>query len=619
MRPGVLAVAVAGIVAAAPARADAEIETRVSARKVEVGEPFRLQMSVLAGGGEKVSSPRLAPPPGIAIEGPSVSTQSQVTIANGRMIQQTGISATWTLLASRPGVFRIGPPSVEVDGRLQRGEVVVVEVVPEGTGGRARRPQRRAPFDPFGMWRHFDPFGGQRFPQFPLDDPLQDLPPVPEELQTSRALDPLAFLIAKAKPTRVVLGQQVSLTIYAYGARGDFQGLGSTEPSREGFLAYEMKPDERSYLVPIDGKVFTAKQVHALALFPIRTGTLRIGPASFGFLGGGYPRSRQGIGLLRESQPLEVVVVEPPLDGRPPGYRLGDVGRYTLTASVEPRRVRQGDAVSVVAKLEGTGNLPPTLVLPRQRGVEWLEPSTTEQIDAERGALGGQRTFTYVVKLDQPGKLDLGELTLPYYDPERRRYDIAKAVLGTVDVTPNPQAKSNEPSAMDPLAGLLPPRVTPGPEASSRTYWADARAFWLALVLAPLSVLSASGVRSLAGRFAARRRERTSSPEQRASRELDLARRALAHDPKAAIASAERSVLLAIENATGIKARGLLRSELERELLARGLPEALARGIVAVLDAAERARFVGGAREIAPELVLRAQQIVAYTRRGRRQ
>src|SRR5690606_25369981 len=124
--------------------------------------------------------------------------------------------------------------------------------------------------------------------------------------------------------------------------------------------------------------------------------------------------------LLRESQPLEVVVVEPPLDGRPAGYRLGDVGRYTLSATVEPKRVRQCDAVSVVAKLEGSGNLPPTLVLPRQRGVEWLEPSTTESIDTDHGVLRGQRTFSYVVKLDRPGKVDLGELTLPYYDPDRR-------------------------------------------------------------------------------------------------------------------------------------------------------------------------------------------------------
>src|SRR5690606_35710827 len=117
-----------------------------------------------------------------------------------------------------------------------RGQVVVVEVVPEGTGGRARRPPGRTPldpFDPFGMFRRLDPFGGPRFGQLPPFDALpQDVPPVPEELQTSRALDPIAFLVAKAKPTRVVLGQQLSLNIYAYGARGDFQSLGSTEPSR---------------------------------------------------------------------------------------------------------------------------------------------------------------------------------------------------------------------------------------------------------------------------------------------------------------------------------------------------------------------------------------------------
>lgn len=615
MRHGLeAALALACITVAIEAKGQAQIDTRLSSRQVEVGEPFRLELSIQGGG--TPSNPRLPVPSGINARGPSTGTQTQVSINNGRMQQTTRVTATWTLQAERPGTYRLGPPVIELDGRVERGKALTVEVLPAGSGPRrSRSPFGSFPFDLFDLP---DPLGGRPFPGIG-GDPADDAPNYPPEYAVERAPDPLAFVIARATPQRVVLGEAVRLDIFAYGGRGDYQLQPSTEPSREGFLAYDAKENSRPYRVPIDDTVYLAKRVNAFVLFPLRTGTLKIGSASFEFSGPGYPGTSQSSGLERNSTPIDVIVTEPPLAGRPPGYRLGDVGQYRLTANVQPRTITEGAGVSVVVKLEGSGNLPASLQPPGQKGVEWLEPSTTEQLEANEGKVQGYRTFSYVVKFDRTGEVDLGELTLPYYDPAKRGYDVARAVLGKVTVRPDPAAaaKTVTPQASDALRDLLPPRSGLGPAPVPAAYLADRSEFWLALVFGPLLVLAAGSATRAGRRWLELRRVRRDLPEEKASRELARAEHALGTDPLQAAACADRAVVLAIESATGLKSRGVLRSALPAELGARGVRAELSNEIVALLDRCEGLRFSGAAAETAREAVSAAATIVAAFKRGK--
>lgn len=595
------------------ADAQARLDTRVSARRVEVGQPFRVELSVEVEGA-KPSDPRLPLPPGMQAEGPQMGTQTQVSIINGRMQQSTRVTAAWRVIASKPGTFRLGPPQIEIEGRVQRGQPISVEVVP---GGLMPRPSPFGAF-PFDLFDLPDPLGGRPLPGLGLDPHGFDVPDHPPEYAIERAPDPVAFLVTKVSPQRVVVGEAVRVDVLAYGARGEFQAMPATEPSREGFLAYDINENPRSYRVPIGDESYVAKRVNAFVFFPLRTGTLKIGSSSFEFVGGGYS-ARQSTGLRRESAPVNVLVSEPPLEGRPPGYRVGDVGRYTLRANVEPRTVTEGAGVSVVVTLEGAGNLPATLTVPGQKGVEWLEPTTAEQIEVSDGNVQGKRSFAYVVKLERSGEVDLGTLELPYWDPEKRRYAVARAPLGEVVVKPDP-ARAQRPSAAepnDPLRGLLPPPRGFGRDAAEPSYLADRAGFWAALALGPLFVLVAGAAVRLAQRALERRKLRRELPEERAARELERAAREKAQDPTLAAASAERAVLLAIESATGLRARGVLRAALPAELGTRGVRPELAREIVELLDRCESVRFSGASPEVASQAVDAAGTIVLAFKRGK--
>ncbi|HEY0467741.1 MAG TPA: BatD family protein, partial [Polyangiaceae bacterium] len=452
----------------------------------------------------------------------------------------------------------------------------------------------------------------------PPEQPQAEEPTYPEELRVDKAPDPIAFLRATVTPNPVVVGQQVTLRIYAYGGRGQFSAEKPNEPSHADFLTFDSGPDQvKAYLVPVSGIRFIAAKLRELPMFPLHAGTLRAGNMKMGFAGRGYPAPASGGALVRESNWVDLVVTEPPLRGRPAGYKIGDVGEYRLEATVEPRQIVAGEAISVVAKLSGVGNVPFKLQTPESRGVEWLEPALSEKMETPGGVVQGSRTFSYVVRMTEPGKLDLGELTLPYYDPKRHEYAVARAKLGEIEVKANPNATKAklEPKPNDRLAGVLHARDTLGPLPDAQNPLSDRPGFWAALLLGPFGVVFAGGALSFAARTREKLRARGASLGAQLEVALREARELAARDTQGSVAAVERALFLAIELKLNLKARAILKSELRSTLVARGLPSARAEALARILEDCDALRFVGAESGIDPaELSQRAAKNAAEMR-----
>jgi hypothetical protein len=606
------------------ALSQADLQLQVSSYEVSVGETLEVQLDAMSESDEAPTHPDLVVPNGFEVRGPSVGTRQQVSISGFRMQRQVGISATWQLTATRAGVYSIGPGSVEIGGRRERAQAVQIRVLPEGQG--AQRPQRRgrrgglrAPFDPF------DPFGN--------DDPFNDLfdrlrggvgggferlPEAAPELIPERALDPVAFLDARVDTLHAVVGQQVTLTIYAHGGQGLFQeAAGSHEPSHPDFLAQRLVEDpshQPVYQYTRDGQRWIAVKVRETALFPLRAGQLEIGPLEFGFLGRRYA-ARTAEGLRRSSRPITIEVTEPPAEGRPPGY-AGDVGEFRLDAKVEPRHVSAGGSIAVTVRVQGNGRLPGALKLPEQAGVEWLEPTLRDDASLVGTTVGGSRTFNYVVRLTRSGQIDLGKLSLSFFNPRTRRYRVLPVDLGQVTVDQEP-AGAAAPSAAAPprgpqLSDLVRFRKQLGaPPSASR--WMDGSGFWWSLAVPPVGVLCLAGLGAARRRLRQRWAQREQSQAVHAQRALSEARRALAGpDLGLVLSGAERALYLAIEWATGLRARALLRSELEARLGGAGLGAALASECADVLRQCGELRLAGAGldRSAATALLGRAESLV---------
>ena len=597
-----------------------EVKTAVSSQRVGVGESFAVQLVMMSDGqnGNAVANVRLPLPPGMTAPQPSLSPQSQVSIINGQMTQRVGVTLTWTVTASKAGSFKLGPPSATFGGERAQGSLIPVEVVAGGTGSTPQHGRRA--FDPFNF---FDPFGrNSPFPPgFNLKSPFDDEPSeeqrpeeptYPDELRVDKAPDPIAFLRATVTPNPVVVGQQVTLRVFAYGGRGQFSAENPNEPSHADFLTFDTGPDQvKAYLVPVSGIRFIAAKLRELPMFPLHAGTLRAGNMKMGFAGRGYPPAATGGALVRESNWVNLVVTEPPLNGRPAGYKVGDVGEYRLEASVEPRQIVAGDAISVVAKLSGVGNVPFKLQTPESHGVEWLEPALAEKMETPGGVVQGWRTFSYVVRMTEPGSVDLGELSLPYYDPKRHEYAVARASLGQIEVKSNPNAAKAKPAAKpdDRLAGVLRARDTLGAPATAQRPLSDRSGFWAALLLAPFGVVFAGGALSFATRAREKLRERGASLGAQLETALREGRELAARDTQGSVAAIERALFLAIELKLNLKARAILKSELRTTLVERGLPSGRAEALARILEDCDALRFVGAGSAIDPvELAQRASK-----------
>ncbi|MGC4067875.1 MAG: BatD family protein [Polyangiaceae bacterium] len=596
-------------VASSWAHAQANLVTQVSATRVEVGQRFSVQVTCnFSDGSEAPTDPRLPAPRVMEVDGPSISSQQSISVVNGHVERKTGLVATWVLAASTVGRFRVGPASMMVDGRRIVDRPVEIEVVAAGSGGASRRGRRgRIPFDPFDPFGGGDPFSGPMFPPMPgfnidprgmLDD--TPTPPPPAELDVTKAKDPIAFVEARATPKRVVVGEQVRLNVYAYYKPGHTEAVGLTEPSLDGFLSYRSEHDDmlsKTFALRLDDERWFARKILSYALFPTKSGRLTIGPAVMTFANQGALLGGGGGARERKSDPLTIIVEEPPLAGRPAFYHLGDVGQYQLSATVEPRRVDQGEAISVQVEVKGVGQLPQRLDPPEQAGVDWLEPSVNQQVDEQRERIGGSRQFTYVVRLNRPGTIALGEFKVAYFDPNTRKYAVAKAALGNVEVVPKDNAtpaESNAPTKSDvPEPFSLSPRgklskVAPAPRPLS-----NRAGFFYWLALGPLATLFLFATQWTIRKLTLLRTRRRSSLRSQVDEELSTAKAALNRgDLSAAAGAVERATHHVILARTGLKSRGILRSELAPALEAKGFPKDFASGLVELLELSDNARFL---------------------------
>ncbi len=574
------------VVCSAPADAQSGPSLRAAAlpSDVEVGRVFIFKLTAMVAASDRApEKPELSLPPGFVLRGgPQIMPQTQVSITGAGVQQSAGIDVSWQVEARKTGRQTIGPGSVMWAGKRFTSERVQVNVHAAGT-----LPRRQDPFDLFDM------FGFPKMPGFPdLPQMQEPAAPAPDPaLAMPAPTDRIVFLRATVDKNDIVLGEQTNLLIYEYSQNAMVKQVEAHEPETSDFLQRPLlAPDDEPAIryAQVGSDVWRVRLIRKVALFPLKTGMLPIGPLQMTY---------QGIGLrapiVRRSATLRVRVHDAPEAGRPIGFRAGDVGQFSVSSEVNPTTVVQGGAVGVTVKLEGVGNLPMSLEVPRRNGVDWLDPNTREQFDVtDDDRIRGTRVFTYVVRMLQPGQIDLGSIDLPFYDPWRHAYEHATTKLGVVAVTPSAAPAVSAEVMPDRFEGIGAARSQLVPARSARKPLSDSPLFWLALVVGPSGVLL-YGLASSAIRRARQRllRWRTSLGRHSALALREARRAATGRSITDAAAGAERALHIGLEAATGLKTRGVLRDHLADELEQRGIAHSLAARAVGLLERCEALRF----------------------------
>ncbi|MEO7330582.1 MAG: BatD family protein, partial [Minicystis sp.] len=463
-------------------QAQPQVSAQASARRVEVGEAFTIQLKAT---GEQIApnSPDLKVPAGLAVAGQS--------IAQFGTRFKRGIDIQWTVVAQRAGHFTIPGPSININQNRYTTSPIVIDVVAATPGSQAQR-QRQSPFL-FPGGQSVSLGGG-----FFADDPDEDLDPrETPTLGMPAAPDPWIFLRAVPDKKTAVIGEQITLSFYVYN-RADYHIDELHEAPLADFRRASLLTSpgtEGEQRARAGAEIYKVRLLDRVAIFPLRAGELHTGSLSVKF-----SARRLGPYNERASDDQIITVSEPPRENRPPGYVLGDVGQFALAATVVPRLIEQGGSVAVSVRVTGSGTFPQELHLPERTGLEWLDPEKKEQIGVQNGAIAGTKSFGYVVRVKEAGKVDLGTIELSTWNPAAKRYEQSRAALGVVEVSrgaPGPRIKDpagKEPdppdvSVADPLGTLAPPRLALGAYSAARApRWGDVRTLWSLIAAPPLLV-----------------------------------------------------------------------------------------------------------------------------------
>ncbi len=356
------------------------------------------------------------------ISGPAKSTS--ISFVNGA--SSSSMTLSWQLQALAVGQAKVHSIAVRLGDqtyRLDDQQVTVIENAP------VRQRRRRS--DPLDNFFSNDPFFSRRD-----DSRLQR-----RQRRREPREPPEIFLRAEVEPARPYAGQQVTYTLYLF-TQVDVRSVNpETLPTFEGFWKEDIpQPDQLApQMVQRDGKQFGRVVLLQRALFPRRAGRHEIEPMvatlaalipDSGPFGSLVPRAQE---IRRSSNRVVIDVQE--LPPPPPGFQ-GAVGRLRLNASLEPSNLEVGDATTLTLRLDGSGHLQgiPAPVLPEIPGVRMFPPQQQSSESLSGEVVRGERTWSFVLVPEKPGSWQVPAIEIPYFDPRRQRYDVARSEAMPLEV-----------------------------------------------------------------------------------------------------------------------------------------------------------------------------------------
>jgi BatD DUF11 like domain len=585
------AIAVLLVASAALAAEDVQVSARTDTDEVALDGTLNLMITAIVSSKGDQAELTLPDLKDFDVVGRSQSEQGvSFTYVNGVATFRRTTVTTVKLAPRREGQLVIEPARVSYHGRTYKTQPISIRALPAGqTPAPKARAQAPPPAPP-------EPFAGAGTP-----DPFQDMHPQSQDL----------VLRASVDRERPFIGQQVTYSLYLL-TRINVSGIEKLQlPRLDGFWSEEIEAPQQLIQEAriIDGVPYRAYLLRKRALFPLRPGKVQIEPADVEVMTGfGMLFSRSS--THRTSQPVTLEVQPLPEARKPAGFDAGNVGSWTLTASVDPIAVAVGQPVTFKLVAQGRGNVR-NLALPKLGQIPALrtyDATSNDKESIEQGQVTGTRTVEQLLVPERTGAIEIPSLSMDVFDPAQKTYRAVRTDPIRLDVhaAPANASSGSQVPAQNLLAagGLRPIRLRMTRTSVEPPPWTQGW-FWPLLAAGPMAVALVTGAgrlrRALArdpaeervkhARSAARARLRGAEALLEAQRRGD----ASASDFHAEVARALTGYLA---DKQGIAAAGVTREELGRALLARGHPPGTVRAVLGVLDECDRARFAPGGADL---------------------
>ncbi len=248
------------------------------------------------------------------------------------------------------------------------------------------------------------------------------------------------FIIAEANKTKVMQGEQITVTYKLYTKLNIASPQISKLPSYQGFWAEEVGPLQQiNFAVEMyNGERFRVAKIKQVALFPTKTGVLAVTPFELNvpvlvkkrktgndvfdeFFNDSFFGRTETVEFLAKSNTIKVTVEGLPA-GAPESFK-GAVGNFNINADIDKREISTNESVTLRLNISGSGNIKllevPVPQLPA--GFEKYEPKIIENVN--KGAVvSGQKIVDYLLVPRSPGKKEIPPVEFTYFNTASRKY-----------------------------------------------------------------------------------------------------------------------------------------------------------------------------------------------------
>lgn len=343
------------------------------------------------------------------LSGPNLSTSMQ--IINGAVSGSKSFS--FYVQATNAGKFKIERASVEYSGNTLTTDELTIEVQ-QGT------PKQKS--------------GGTN-PDAEIGDNL--------------------FIRAYADKQTLFKGEQVTVTYKLYTRLTIASQMSVSKlPQYQGFWAEELTSGQNIMFNTevVNGKQYRVGVLKKVALFPSQNGELEVTPFEINVpvqvkkqrRGGGnvfddffndpFFNSSEMIEYKAKSNTIKLKVLTLPGDNVPASFN-GVVGNFTISSSIDKKKTKTDEPVSLKIEIKGTGNIKlinvPSIELPAS--FETYEPKMEEEIN-RTGIVSGTKKIDYLLVPRSAGSFEIKPIEFSFFNSAKKEYITLKTESYTIEV-----------------------------------------------------------------------------------------------------------------------------------------------------------------------------------------
>ena len=337
--------------------------------------------------------------------GPSVSSQTSMSIVNGRTSRSSVKSYTYYLRATKIGTYTLPAARIEIDDKIHKTVELKIEVI-KSVGGNTTQAEITNP--------DFKAEGN-------------------------------VFIKSIVSNRSVYMGEPIILTQKLYSKERIANITDFKEPALKNFYKEIIDiGDLKLATEVINGVKYNVVTLKKSILFPQKSGELIIGNANLDIIVQIIKKRRArdrmeqmmygNVVQYYDNQELKlksakVKIKVKPLPAKRPSSFNGIVGDFKMTTTIDKTELKTNDALNLKIKISGKGNIG-LLDLPKIEfppDFEVYDPKISKSIKRSTKGVSGSKTYEYLIIPGNEGEFIIPSFGFTYFNPKTEQFETSKS------------------------------------------------------------------------------------------------------------------------------------------------------------------------------------------------